>query len=692
MLVSWNWLSRYVDLSMDRTELETRLSLSGLNHEETDSWKDNPALVEGDYCIDLEVTSNRGDCLGHIGVAREIAVLFDLDLKVPDPKLSTSATDVNSLLKVDNRFAEACPRYTARVIQGVKVGPSPDWLVEALRSVFWRRNKDQKVELPQSVNNIVDATNYVMMECGQPLHAFDYAKLAGQQIVVRPGQPKETITAIDHREYELDESTCVIADANHACAVAGVMGGADSEVTESTTDLVIEAAIFTPLFVRRSARALKLHSPSSYRFERRVDPVGLDWASRRVCELIVDIAGGSVAEGLIDTAPDVQPNPPVVLRLSQIERILGIKVSADETTRILNALGCETKIKIGSDEGSFVPPTWRHDLSREADLIEEVARVHGYEKIPEDSPIPVAPSSKRPFDVAAEKIRHTLTASGYSEAMTPSVVRKVLDDALSVWTERPALVTQTAMLKGAKTIRRSLLPSLLEARANNWASASIEANLFEMAHVYLPDQAAEGLPEEHYSVGIVSGENFFVVKGAVETLCQSMGIGQSFGVKPKPIKGFVEGQVVELTLGDDCLGYLGVVDPKTLKQWKLPGNVVVCELSMSTLMDHAQLVPQQQSVSMYPSVERDLNFVMKESVRWNDLESIVRSAVGDQLKAVTYRETYRDAERDGNDKKRILMTVQLQRDDATLSGDEADALVQAVIGKCKSELGAELLG
>ncbi|MCC9603997.1 phenylalanine--tRNA ligase subunit beta [Stieleria sp. JC731] len=677
---------------MDRSELETKLSLSGLNHEETDSWKENPALVEGDYCIDLEVTSNRGDCLGHIGVAREIAVLFDLDLKTPEPKLQTSSTDVGTLLKVDNQFVEACPRYTARVIQGVKVGPSPDWLVEALRSVFWRRNKDQSVEIPQSVNNIVDATNYVMMECGQPLHAFDYAKLTGQQIVIRPGQPKEIITAIDHRQYELDSSTCVIADQERACAVAGVMGGADSEVTESTTDLVIEAAIFTPLFVRRSARALKLHSPSSYRFERRVDPVGVDWASRRVCELIAEVAGGTVADGIIDTAPEISPNPPIVLRLSEIERILGIKISADDTTRILNALGCETKTKITSDEGSFVPPSWRHDLTRQADLIEEVARVHGYEKIPEDSPIPVAPSSKRAFDVAAEKIRHTLTAAGYSEAMTPSVVRQVLDQSLSPWTDRPALVTQTAMLKGAKTIRRSLLPSLLEARANNWASASIEANLFEMAHVYLPDESPEGLPDEHYSVGMVSGEDFFVVKGAVETLCESMGIGTAFGIKPRQLSGFVEGQVVELSLGDDCLGYLGVVAPKTLKQWKLPGNVVTCELSMSTLMKHAQLVPQQQSVSMYPSVERDLNFVMKESIRWSELENIVRSAVGEQLKAVTYRETYRDAERDGKDKKRILMTVQLQKDDATLSGDEADALVQAVIGKCKSELGAELLG
>ena len=500
------------------------------------------------------------------------------------------------------------------------------------------------------------------------------------------------ITAINHEDYELDPSMCVIADSSEATAVAGVMGGADSEVTDETTDLVIEAAIFTPLSVRRAARKLKLHSPSSYRFERRVDPVGVEWASRRVCELILETGGGSVADGIIDTAPEIPKREPIVLRLSQLERILGMKVPPADVERILTELGCESDTKIGAGSGSYVAPSWRHDLTREADLIEEVARIHGYDKIPDDSPIPVAPSSKRTFDVATEKIRATLTAAGLSEAMTPSVVKTDLDLSLSPWTDRPALATQTAMLKGAKKIRRTLMPSLLQARANNWASASIEADLFEIAHIYLPGKSPDDLPEELYTVGFVSGQDFFAAKGVIESLCQSLGTAHSISVQAVDSAGFVKGQLVKLLFGEQKLGYFGVVDPKTLKQWKLPGNVVVAELSMSVLLEDAQLVPQQKLVSTFPSVQRDLNFILAETVRWNELETVVRSAVGDQLKAVTYRETYRDAKKDGKDTKRILLSVQLQRDDATLSGDEADALIESVVGDCRSKLGAELLG
>jgi phenylalanyl-tRNA synthetase beta chain len=673
MLVSWKWLSNYVDLPMDREELETRLSLSGLNHEGTE-------IVDGDPVIDLEVTSNRGDCLGHLGVAREIAVLYASSVKTPEVAITESSTSVDSLLSVENHFIEACPRYTARVIQGVKVGPSPDWMVEALKAVGIA-----------SVNNVVDATNYVMMECGQPLHAFDYAKIADAKIVVRPAKDKEKFQAIDHRDYQLDESVCVIADTSHADAIAGVMGGADSEVDENTIDLVIEAAVFTPLIVRRAARKLKLQSPSSYRFERKVDPVGVDWASRRACQLIQELAGGEVASGVIDTAPNIPPRESITLRSGQVKRILGIDIDPQETNRILDELGC-TADGDESEEGiSYVPPTWRHDLTREADLIEEVARIYGYDKIPEDAPIPVAPSEKRPFDVAMERVRLILTSAGMSEAMTPSVVTAKLDDSLSPWTEKPALQTQTQMLKGSKRLRRTLIPSLLQGRANNWATASIEANLFEIAHIYLPGKEGDTLPSEQYCLGLVAGGDFFDLKGIVETLVQRMGVAQPLQVKTIQCNGFATGAVVELLLGEFTLGYMGVVDPKTLKQWKLPAPVIAAELSLPLLLETARLVPQQQSVSAFPSVQRDLNFVLAESVRWSEMADVVRAAVGEELADLVYRETYRDEKKDGKDRKRILMSLELQRHDRTLSGNQADALIQSVITACKKKLSAELL-
>lgn len=673
MLVSWKWLSKYIELSMDREELETRLALSGLNHEGTE-------FVDGDPVIDLEVTSNRGDCLGHLGVAREISVLYGIPDTKPEVSITESDESVNDLLTVENNFLDACPRYTARVMRGVKVGPSPAWMVEALNAVG-----------VASVNNVVDATNYVMMECGQPLHAFDYSKVSGAKIIVRPGNKGEKFQAIDHKDYELSEADCVIADAERADAIAGVMGGADSEVDESTTDLVIEAAVFTPLSVRRTARRLKLQSPSSYRFERKVDPVGVDWASRRVCQLIQEIAGGEVANGVIDTAPEIAPRESIVLRSSELERILGIKIDAQEVASILIALGCTADGDDVPGSMSYAPPTWRHDLTREADLIEEVARIHGYDKIPEDSPIPVAPSVKRPFDVAMERVRTVLTSAGISEAMTPSVVTTKLDDSLSPWTDTPALQTQSQMLKGSKRLRRTLIPSLLQGRANNWATASLEANLFEIAHVYLPGDAGDTLPAEQYCLGIVAGGDFFDLKGIVERLIERMGVRESAEVVTIERGGFTQGGCVELKLGDKLLGYLGVVAPKTLKQWKLPAPVTAAELSLPVLLESSQLVPQQQSVSSFPSVQRDLNFVLAESVRWNEMENVVRAAVGEDLANVSYKETYRDEKKDGKDRKRVLMSVELQRHDSTLSGDQADELIQKVIGACKSTLNAELL-
>ena len=618
MLVSWKWLSRYVDLPMSHEELAHRLSLSGLNHEGTET-------IGDDISIDLEVTSNRGDCLGHIGVAREVSVLYQSKLTVPEPKLVVCEDEsIDDCLTVENQFIDACPRYTARVIKGVTVGPSPDWMIEELQAASWRRVKEKdsdatKIELYKPINNVVDATNYVALECGQPLHAFDYASVADQKIIVRPAHPGEKLEAINHNEYTLDESMCVIADGQRASAVAGVMGGAFSEVTDSTTDLVIEAAIFTPLSVRRTARKLKLHSPSSYRFERRVDPLGVDWASRRVCDLIVQMAGGTVVDGVIDTAPKTPQRKPIVLRLHQIERILGIEIGFADVNRILTELGCSAQREFTDASYEFVPPSWRHDLTREADLIEEVARIHGYEKIPEDAPIPVAPSSRRPFDTAIDRIRHLLTASGLSEAMTPSVVTEKLDELISPWTDVPALQTETPMLEGSKWLRRSLIPSLLSARGGNWANASLNADLFEIAHIYVPADASDTLPSEQYSLGIVTGVDFFRLKGILETLCERMGIDAALDTAPITCDGMLDGSAVQLKLGDSLLGYLGMVQPSVLRTWKLPEPVCAAELSLQAVLEAAQLVPQQKAVSTYPSVQRDLNFVVAETVRWNEI-------------------------------------------------------------------------
>lgn len=678
MLVSWKWLSRYVDLPMPVSELESRLALSGLNHEST-------ARLGDDFVIDLEITSNRGDCLGHIGVAREISVLYDLPLRTPMVELAVNGSDSGLMTSVRNEFQEACPRYTARLIRGVRVGPSPAWLANSLTSIGIG-----------TINHVVDVTNYVMFECGQPLHAFDFDRLAENRIVVRPATAGETISAIDHRQYTLDPSMCVIADAVKPVAVAGVMGGSESEVTESTRNLLIEAAIFTPLAVRRTARKLKLFSPSSFRFERRVDARQLDWASRRACELIVSIGGGEVIGGAIDTAPEVPQPQPITLRFSQLKRLLGIEIERDAVLRILTALGCEQHHE-AAGQVSWRVPSWRHDLTREVDLIEEVARVHGYDQIPEDHPIPVAPSAKRPFDVAIEKVRGVVLAAGISEAMTPSVVTEKLDAMLSPWTETAALSTQIPMLEGARKLRRSLVPSLLSSRANNWSSSGTPADLFEIAHLYLPGSQTADLPTEQYTLGVVSGHGFFVLKGVLDTIATRLGLREPLSYRPigtadaQRARGLDPNRMVEVHVAGEWLGYLAVIDAALGKELKLPGETSVAELSIPGLLRHATLVPTQKSISPFPSIQRDLNLIVAETIRWADLESAVRAAVGGELAGVTYRETYRDPAKDGPDRKRILLSVSLQKPDATLTGGEADALVASILDGCERAVGAKLL-
>ncbi|QDS87153.1 Phenylalanine--tRNA ligase beta subunit [Rosistilla ulvae] len=673
MLVSWNWLRRYVDLPMTEPELSERLSMTGLNHEGTE-------VVDGETVIDLEVTSNRGDCLGHIGVAREISVLYELPLCKPQPEPAEGSGKASDSIRVTNVFSDACPRYTARVIRGVKVGPSPDWLAEALRAVGIG-----------SVNNVVDITNFVLMECGQPLHAFDLAKLAGDEIVVRPARPEEEIEAIDHKTYTLDPEMCVIADRDRAVAVAGVMGGASTEVTESTTDLLIESAVFTPLSVRRTARKLKLHSPSSFRFERRVDPQGVDWASRRCCELILEIAGGTLEQGVVDTEPELPTPTNVCLRLAQVERVLGVKVPDDEIRKILTALGCDEQTA-DVDKIHTCPPSWRHDLTREIDLIEEIARIYGYEKIPDDSPIPVAASQKRPFDEAVSKIRDVLVGSGISEAMTPSVVPADVDELVSPWTDRQPLTTETALLKGAKTLRRSILPSLLDSRHANQAASGADAELFEVAHIYVPPAEVDGLPEEQYCVAGVSGQDFYQVKGIVETLLRRLGIAAVPDVRQVEVHGLDKAWSIELTIAGELIGYVGQLCPDVQKSLKLEKATTCFELNLDAMLAAAHLVPQFRSVSPFPSVSRDLNLVVDEAIRWVDLAASVRAAVGPVLADLKYVETYRDPAKDGEGKKRILMSIDLQSPDSTLTNAQADAIRGDVVDRCNADHGAVLLG
>lgn len=670
MIVSWNWLKTYVPLTCSPDALAARLMMAGLNHEST-------VAVGDDWAIDLEVTSNRPDCLGHLGVAREAAVLFGLPLDVPAAAVKETGPAVASLTKVTVRSPELCPRYTARVIRGVKVGPSPAWLVDRLATIG-----------VAAINNVVDITNFVLMDCGQPLHAFDLAKLAGPEIIVRPAAKGEKFEAINHHTYELDPSMCVIADARVPVALGGVMGGAATEVSAATRDLLIESAEFSPMSIRSTARKLNLHSDSSYRFERGVDPAGVDWASRRCCELILEICGGELAAGVLDSAGPIEPHEPVTLRFAQLKRILGIDIDAETARRILSALGCAEQ-SADREQVIVVPPTWRRDVTREIDLVEEVARIHGYEKIPEDVPVAMTASTRSAHDRVAEKVRHVLTAAGYDEALTPSAVTEELSAAFSPWTDAAPLRCSVPVLRRADLLRRSVVPSLLEARRTNESLGNERIELFETARVYLSQ--GEQLPREETMLCVASGRSFADVKGALEAVAAAVRRGAVVASEDyaDPLFGPA---VCRLMLDGEPWGYLGELSPEGLARFDLRGRATVAEVRFDRLLEIACLVPKYAAVPAYPAIDRDLNFVVADSVRWSELAETVRSTAGEHLERIEYRETYRNAKDPqlGKERKSLLLSLRLRSHRGTLTGEEADAIRERIVAACREQHAAEL--
>ncbi len=664
MIVSWNWLAQYVRLDMSAEALADRLALTGLNHESTED-------VGGDLAIDLEVTSNRPDCLGHLGVAREIAVLFDKTLKIPDPRPPASGAPVEALTAVAVEAADLCPRFTARVVSGVTVRESPWWMRKRLETLGVR-----------PISNVVDVTNYVMFECGQPLHAYDLDTLAEKRIVVRRARPGEKLVAINGKTYELTGEMLAIADARKPVGLAGVMGGLETEIGPGSRNVLIEAARFDPISIRRTGRGLGLTSQASYRFERPIDPEITEWASRRCAELILETAGGTLHPGVIDTGLPISPRPPVTLRLDQLPRVLGIAIDRETVSRILIALGMSPEGESPSSL-TFRPPSWRSDLEREIDLVEEVARIHGYEHIPEDRPVPLARSSKGARERVESEVRSALTGLGLDEAYTFSLA------ASAEWDPTPGASADLAPLKVEHStrkrevfLRRSLAPSLLLARAHNEAHGIADASLFEIANVYRPQQG-KALPDEPTRLAIVSGRDFLGLKGIIEALLGRLHVADPLEAKPSAHPLLAEGRQADLFLGPQWLGTLGEVVPDAAG---LRGACSAAELSFDLIRDRAVLVPQNRELPAFPATARDLSLVVDRALPWSEVEAAARAAGGPSLESVEFLDTF-----DLPDGKHSLhFGLTFRHPGRTLTGEEADRAVQAIVASCSARFGATL--
>lgn len=671
MLVSWNWLKEYVRLDMSADALGERLMMAGLNLESVGD-------VEGDIAIDLEVTSNRPDCLCHLGVAREVGVLYERPITLPPAAPTEKGPAIATLTSVENSAPDLCPQYSARLMRGVKVAPSPSWMQRRLKTLGIR-----------PINNVVDITNYVLMECGQPLHAFDFDKLDGKRIVVRRAAKGEKMTAIDQRVYELTPDMCVIADASKPVAIAGVMGGFDTEIGDRTTNVLIEVAEFTPRSVRSTARKLHLHSDSSYRFERGIDRQNLDWASRRCAQLILELAGGELCSGWVFAgAAPPRETPPIVLRLSQIPRILGIDIPGAEVERILKALGLESIPAAEKGTLQFVAPSWRRDLTREIDLIEEAARIHGYQQIPEDVPVPLEVSQTTSSDRLASRLAEVLTGAGFYEAVTLSFVSEADVPLFRPWTDATPLRVEHSSRQRENILRQSLVPSLLHCRRQNERHGTFDAQLFEMARAYLV--AEPGQPgAQPRLLSFVSGRSFSEMKGLIEALLDATNHRSKLSSRPAALDSCLPGRACELLVDGKRLGWLGEISDEVRKQLDLQNPVTAAEIDLSVLEAIAEFSPAYALLPQFQGMQPDLNFLLDEAVTWEELEDVVRASGGPLLQEIAFESQYRGQQIPA-DKKSYVVRLNYRAGDRTLTGDEVDVAKQKIIDACRQKLGATL--
>ncbi len=671
MIVSWDWLSEFVRLDMPLDELTSRLTMSGLNLEGTES-------VEADTAIDLEVTSNRPDCLGHLGVAREISVLYDRELQVPAPQPETASDAVGSLTSVEVDCPGLCSRYTARVVRGVTVGPSPDWMVQRLKTLGIA-----------TVNNIVDITNYVLMETGQPLHAFDLDRLSGQRVVVREATPGESLEAINHTTYALAPGMCVIADDEHPVALAGVMGGAATEISQSTTTILIETAEFDPLSVRNTARKLSLFSDSSFRFERGIDAHGLDAAGLRCCELILQLAGGELLDGVIWVGDPPPPEPAVVsIRFAQVPRILGVEVSPDEIVSILESLGLSRVGEPTDNSATFEVPSWRRDLEREIDLIEEVARIWGYDRIPEDARVPMTLSVPTQRDRVLGPLRDLFCATGFFEAVTISFVTPELFDLFRPEPARSPLSVEHSSRRQENLLRQSLVPSLLQSRRENERHGNFGVDLFEIANVYL--QAQPGIAgSEPTRVTAVSGRSFGELKGVCQMVIDHLAPQSRLSCAPCDLPGFVQGRGSAVSINETPCGWLGELSRDVTDSIDLRDAVTIVELDLDPIEQAVELTRRYTTLPRFPTIERDMNFLLDDNVTWDQLAATVRDTAGPLLDSVTFGGQYRGKQIPAG-KKSYVVTIGYRSNDRTLTNDEVEEAQADVVNACDTQLGATL--
>ncbi len=670
MKISLNWLNDYIDTGkLSVEEIANILSDIGFATEGIEQAAD-------DSVIDIEVSSNRGDCLGHIGIARELAVALGKEFKMPTVELTESEKDVAEFADVEIVEPEICHRYTARVIEGVKIGPGPDWMVKRLEAVGIR-----------SVNNVVDATNYAMMETGQPPHAFDYQKIADGKIIVRKAKAGERLVSIDGSKCDLDPDMLIIADAKKPVALAGVMGGLETEVSEATTTILLEDAYFDPVTVRSTSRKLALPSESSFRFERIVDAENIDWASKRTAQLITQVAGGKVVKGVVDIYPKKREPKKVVMRLTRLNKLLGIEVPAERAIEILCGLNFEPKQD--GDKVSCSIPSWRSDIYREVDLIEEIARVYGYDKVPTENRISIEVVPQNERQKISKQISTYLNSCGFYETINVTFV----DDSTTKLfaadeTERHLAVLDVSR-KSANLLRQSLLGSLFGVLKTNLNAANTPCKIFEIADTFIPSsKKKQPLPLENTKLAIVSDGDLRNLRGVIEGLIKTL--NRDLQVEFEPY-GLPWAKASAMILADNqVVGTAGVVNQAVTNKFDFEGvNPCGAELDLDSLMALQKGAVPVKPIPKYPAIVRDLSLVVDDNLPWIDVITAVNKKAVDVLEDVQFVGIYR-GKGIAAGKKSLTLSLQFRDTDGTLTHEKVDSFEADIVKSITKTTGGEL--
>lgn len=637
---------------------------------------------ETDYVIDLSVTPNRPDALSHIGIAREVAAIAGKRLKLPEPRFPETSQPTAGSVAVEILCPESCPRYAARLIRNLKIGPSPDWMVRRLEAVGMR-----------SINNIVDITNYVMMETGHPLHAFDYDLLEGGKIMVRESEDGELFITLDEKKRELRRGTVLICDAARPVAIGGIMGGLNSEVHEKTRNVLLESAYFHPESIRKSVRYLGINSEASQRFERGADPNGVIYAQSRAAQLMAELAGGEVCRGVVDIYP--RPIHPVEIELKsdQINKLLGTALSSEEMSRLLAG------IDLTVQNGKVVVPTFRPDLQRTADLAEEVARCYGYDKIPvsEKTAIPYQ-TGFNPFDDYLDELKNILTGMGLQEVVTNSMIPCREWEKLTGQPIYPILNPINPEMGG---MRNSLVPSLLGVLQWNLNRQIGDLAIFEINKIFQHPGAITRQPREEYHlavalVGLREGSawysnrqlfDFYDIKGFIQGFADKISLDNLGFIAYDNFA--VESPAVKILAGQEEIGYLGKVHREWQKYFDIETPVYVAELKLEKVYQLTREEKKYREVPKFPAVERDLAVVIDRARAAEDLINVIEKEGGKYLSKAFVFDVYSGKQIDAG-KKSLAFRLTFQAHEKTLTENEVNEAIDNILRALEKTFGARL--